>query len=69
MDAFVTSIVLIVAVVPEGLPTIVAISLSINIIKLVHDRTRSSKNSSRPKPSAASTSSVPTKPAPSPKTG
>ncbi len=34
MEAFVTSIVLIVAVVPEGLPTIVAISLSINIIKL-----------------------------------
>ncbi len=34
MEAFVTSIVLIVAIVPEGLPTIVAISLSINIIKL-----------------------------------
>ena len=34
IEAFVTSIVLIVAVVPEGLPTIVAISLSINIIKL-----------------------------------
>lgn len=34
MDAFVTSIVLIVAAVPEGLPTIVAVSLSINIIKL-----------------------------------
>lgn len=33
-DAFVTSIVLIVAAVPEGLPTIVAVSLSINIIKL-----------------------------------
>lgn len=36
MDAFVTSIVLIVAAVPEGLPTIVAVSLSINIIKLSH---------------------------------
>lgn len=34
MEAFVTSIVLIVAAVPEGLPTIVAVSLSINIIKL-----------------------------------
>lgn len=34
LDAFVTSIVLIVAAVPEGLPTIVAVSLSINIIKL-----------------------------------
>lgn len=34
MDAFITSIVLIVAAVPEGLPTIVAVSLSINIIKL-----------------------------------
>ncbi len=34
MNAFVTSIVLIVAAVPEGLPTIVAVSLSINIIKL-----------------------------------
>lgn len=34
MNAFVTSIVLIVAAVPEGLPTIVATSLSINIIKL-----------------------------------
>lgn len=34
MDAFVTSIVLIVAAVPEGLPTIVAVSLSISIIKL-----------------------------------
>ena len=32
MEAFVTSIVLIVAAVPEGLPTIVAVSLSINII-------------------------------------
>lgn len=36
LDAFVTSIVLIVAAVPEGLPTIVAVSLSINIIKLSH---------------------------------
>lgn len=34
MDAFLLSIVLIVACVPEGLPTIVAISLSLNIIKL-----------------------------------
>lgn len=34
LEAFITSIVLIVAAVPEGLPTIVAISLSINIIKL-----------------------------------
>ena len=34
IEAFVTSIVLIVATVPEGLPTIVAVSLSINIIKL-----------------------------------
>lgn len=34
MDAFITSIILIVAAVPEGLPTIVAVSLSMNIIKL-----------------------------------
>ncbi len=34
MDAFIVSIVLIVAAVPEGLPTIVAVSLSINTIKL-----------------------------------
>lgn len=34
MEAFVTSIVLIVAAVPEGLPTIVAVSLSLNVIKL-----------------------------------
>lgn len=34
LEAFVNSIVLIVAAVPEGLPTIVAVSLSINIIKL-----------------------------------
>lgn len=34
LEAFVTSIVLIVAAVPEGLPTIVAVSLSLNIIKL-----------------------------------
>ena len=33
-DAFITSIVLIVASVPEGLPTIVAVSLAINIIKM-----------------------------------
>lgn len=36
-DAFITSIVLIVAAVPEGLPTIVAVSLSINIIKMSHN--------------------------------
>lgn len=36
LEALVTSIVLIVAAVPEGLPTIVAVSLSINIIKLSH---------------------------------
>lgn len=36
LEAFITSIVLIVAAVPEGLPTIVAVSLSINIIKLSH---------------------------------
>lgn len=34
MEAFLTSIVLVVAVVPEGLPTIVAVSLSLNIIRL-----------------------------------
>lgn len=34
MNAFVVSVILIVAAVPEGLPTIVAVSLSINIIKL-----------------------------------
>ncbi len=33
-DAFITSIILIVAAVPEGLPTIVAVSLAINIIKM-----------------------------------
>ncbi len=33
-DAFITSIVLIVAAVPEGLPTIVAVSLAIDIIKM-----------------------------------
>ena len=33
-DAFITSIVLIVADVPEGLPTIVAVSLALNIIKM-----------------------------------
>lgn len=33
-DAFITSIVLIVAAVPEGLPTIVAVSLVLNIIKM-----------------------------------
>ena len=33
-EAFITSIVLIVAAVPEGMPTIVAISLAINIIKM-----------------------------------
>lgn len=34
LSAFVTSIVLIVAAVPEGLPTIVAVSLSLSIIRL-----------------------------------
>ncbi len=34
LDALVTSVVLIVAAVPEGLPTIVAVSLSLNVIKL-----------------------------------
>lgn len=33
-EAFITSIVLIVAAVPEGLPTIVVVSLAINIIKM-----------------------------------
>lgn len=33
-NAFITSIVLIVAAVPEGLPTIVAVSLALNIIKM-----------------------------------
>jgi len=33
-EAFITSIVLIVASVPEGLPTIVAVSLAINVIKM-----------------------------------
>lgn len=33
-DAFIASIVLIVAAVPEGLPTIVAVSLALNIIKM-----------------------------------
>lgn len=33
-DAFITSIVLIVAAVPEGLPKIVAVSLALNIIKM-----------------------------------
>lgn len=33
-EAFITSIVLIVAAVPEGLPTIVAVSLALNIIKM-----------------------------------
>lgn len=33
-EAFITSIVLIVAAVPEGLPTTVAICLAINIIKM-----------------------------------
>ncbi|MDR2944569.1 MAG: calcium-translocating P-type ATPase, PMCA-type [Methanosarcinales archaeon] len=34
LEVFITSIVLIVAAVPEGLPTIMAVSLSINLIKL-----------------------------------
>ncbi|WP_125153264.1 calcium-translocating P-type ATPase, PMCA-type [Clostridium rectalis] len=36
-EAFITSIVLIVAAVPEGLPTIVAVSLAINIIKMAKE--------------------------------
>ncbi len=36
-EAFITSIVLIVAAVPEGLPTIVAVSLALNIIKMTHE--------------------------------
>lgn len=36
-DAFITSIVLIVAAVPEGLPTIVAVSLALNIIKMTRE--------------------------------
>lgn len=36
-QAFLDSVVLIVAAVPEGLPTIVALSLSINVIKLARD--------------------------------
>ena len=36
-EAFITSIVLIVAAVPEGLPTIVAVSLALNIIKMSHE--------------------------------
>ncbi len=38
-DAFITSIVLIVAAVPEGLPTIVAVSLAITIIKMSKQNT------------------------------
>lgn len=34
LDAFINSIILIVAAVPEGLPTIVAVSLAVNIIKM-----------------------------------
>lgn len=33
-EAFITSIVLVVAAVPEGLPTIVAVSLAVNLIKM-----------------------------------
>ena len=36
-EAFITSIVLIVAAVPEGLPTIVAVSLALNIIKMTRE--------------------------------
>ncbi len=36
-DAFISSIILIVAAVPEGLPTIVAISLALNMIKLASE--------------------------------
>lgn len=38
-EAFITSIVLIVAAVPEGLPTIVAVSLAITIIKMSKQNT------------------------------
>lgn len=37
-DSFITSIVLMVAAVPEGLPTIVAISLAINVVKMSKQR-------------------------------
>ena len=36
-EAFITSIVLIVAAVPEGLPTIVAVSLALNIIRMTRE--------------------------------
>lgn len=36
-DVFITSIVLVVAAVPEGLPTIVAVSLALNMIKLARE--------------------------------
>ncbi len=36
-DIFITSIVLIVASVPEGLPTIVAVSLALNVIKMARE--------------------------------
>ena len=36
-EIFIESVVLIVAAVPEGLPTIVAISLSLNVVKLARD--------------------------------
>lgn len=36
-EAFITSIILIVAAVPEGLPTIMAVSLAINVIKMSHN--------------------------------
>ncbi len=36
-EAFITSIVLIVAAVPEGLPTIVAVSLALNVIKMTRE--------------------------------
>lgn len=39
MESFVVSIVLIVAAAPEGLPTIVAVSLSVNVIKLARQNT------------------------------
>mgnify|MGYP000049092537 CR=1 FL=1 len=43
-DAFITSIVLIVAAVPEGLPTIVAVSLALNIIKMSKENATGQKN-------------------------
>ena len=43
-EAFITSIVLIVAAVPEGLPAIVAVSLALNIIKMSRENALVRKN-------------------------